>query len=106
MGPRVPRAGVRSLGVGEARVGGKESLVPDIVGYGVQGASELVLVCWWAGPKPNLSWGEVWHAVGRLQDSGFLLSSSWWVTLVSRRVQVSYGSGGSQGFLEQDPALW
>lgn len=80
--------------------------VLDIVGYGVQGVSELVLVCWWAGPKPSSSWGKAWRAVGRLQDSGFLLSASWWVMLVSRRVQVSYGSGGSQGFLEQDPALW
>ena len=43
--PRDPRAGVRSLGVGEVGVGGKESLVPDIVGYGVFSVPKLVLVC-------------------------------------------------------------
>ena len=41
----ISNPGVRSLGVGEVGVGGKESLVPDIVGYGVFSVPKLVLVC-------------------------------------------------------------
>lgn len=69
------------------------------------GVSQSLLVCWWAGPNPAHLGVRSVMLWGILQVSGFLVSASWWVTLVQSLHRFPR-AGGSQGFLELNPAHW